>query len=98
MALAYCVLLNATANITIVNDTVPDCLREVRGCALLNESRVVVATDNNTARMNATIFHELLHLELGPEHTETLIARDNAYRDYLGVYDRYLWSPPAGGG
>ena len=83
-----CVQLNQSVSILIVEDTTPYCLREVRGCALLNESRVIVKNDTNKKRQRATLFHELLHIELGPDHTKDFLKRDNDHRDYIGVIDR----------
>jgi len=90
MSLFHCVFLSANVSINVVEFTEPYCLREVRGCALYNESRVILKQDSDFDMLRATLFHELLHFELGPEHTEEFLIRDNAYRDYLGVHDRYL--------
>jgi hypothetical protein len=47
----------------------------IEGCALLEENTVVVRKGEPN-RTNWVIFHELLHLEMGREHTNEFLDRE----------------------
>jgi hypothetical protein len=49
---------------------------------------VYVRERSDKRKEMAVIYHELLHLEMGPEHNEAFLDRDNHYRDEIGVVDR----------
>jgi hypothetical protein len=92
---AFCLTLNSTPHIIVVPDweaTEQYCPHIGRGCAILQNNTIVVAEDKNYHRFVATVYHELLHLEYKiDEHSREMIRRDNKFRDYMGVCDRYLY-------
>jgi hypothetical protein len=90
IALMFCANLTAEPTLVITNDTEPLCLQDVRGCAIL-ENNTIVLKEDRLDRRTATLYHEMLHLELGAEHSREMIRRDNEFRDYIGVYDRYIY-------
>ena len=91
-SLFNCVVLEEPTAVVITDNQsliVEMCQRPVAGCALINENTVVVREQFHLKKTLAVLHHEFLHLELGPEHSCEMLERDNSYRDYLGVPDRY---------
>jgi len=63
---------------------------QVNGCAVFQTNTVYVRERADKRKEMAVIFHELLHLEMGPEHSKEFLDRDNRYRDEIGVVDRMV--------
>ena len=83
-----CVHLDHDVDAYILNNITANCT-EGYGCAYPDS--VYVLNAKSFKFQVATLFHELLHVETGAEHTREMIARDNRLRDKMGVCDRYLF-------
>lgn len=94
--MGFCVLLNSTPHIVIAEDISEPCMREVEGCAILQNGTVYARPHTDWRKTMATVYHELLHLELGADHSCALLNRDNAFRDAIGVFDRMVNTQCAG--
>lgn len=76
-----------TDNVTYLKEQC-DTPVQVNGCAVFQTNTVYVRERTDKRKEMAVIYHELLHLEMGPEHNEAFLDRDNHYRDEIGVVDR----------
>lgn len=95
----HCV--NVPYNITVhitddANLLAKNCWESVAGCAILNKKEIwIIDSQGGFKYKVATLYHELLHFEYYyykniTGHPDELIHRDNAFRDSLGVNNRYL--------